>query len=109
MRWYKELNVGESYFIVGFADPKLTVPFVSTYVYIGIGALADGTKDRQCFQDCSSYFSDEGEQFNKPEEQEPDYVVLDEESLDMVTDKAGLIAWLKSLDSTSAASTKEKS
>lgn len=105
MRWYKELNIGAPYFIVGFADRKFAVPFVSTYVYIGIGALDNGTKGRHCFQDPSSYFADQNDLLDVPEKEESGYVVLDEESLDMVTDKEGLIAWLQSPHSTSTAAT----
>lgn len=103
MRWYKELIIGVPYYLVGFADRGLTVPFVSTYVYIGIGALDSATKDRYCFQDPSSYFAELGDKLDSAESEEPDYVVLTEDSLDMVADKEGLIDWLRSPYATPAA------
>jgi hypothetical protein len=94
MRWYNTLVVGEPYFVVGFVDRKLTVPSIGTYFYLGVSTLDAQSEGRHCFQDAHSYLAD-------PEEnEEPSYVALSEESLDMVADKPGLIAWLQSPHST---------
>jgi hypothetical protein len=102
MRWYQTLIVGEPYFVIGFVDRKLTVPSIGTFVYLGIGTLDAGTEGKHCFQDAHSYLA-EPDDYSEPAE--PNYVVLGEESLDMVADKAGLIAWLKSPHSTSETAT----
>lgn len=98
MRWYKELVVGEPYFIVGFVDRGLTTPSIGTYVYLGVGALDAESAGRHCFQDAHSYMAHQDEEPN-----EPGYLALSEESLDMVADKEGLVSWLQSPHSTACA------
>ena len=103
MRWYKELVIGEPYYLVGFVDRKLTAPSIATFVFLGIGAFDSRTEGQYCFQDALSYLARPEDSLDSEESQEPSYIELSAESLDMVTDKAGLIAWLQSPHSTSAA------
>lgn len=94
-----ELIIGKPYFIIGFADCKLTVPSIGSYFYLGIGMLGAESEGKHCFQDASSFLAE------TTENADSNYVVLPEESLDMVTDKSGLIAWLRSLPSTGSGTT----
>lgn len=94
MIWYERLVVGEPYFIVGFVDRKLTVPSIGTFVYMGIGTIGPDSEGKHCFQDAHSFLAD------ADDSNEPSFVALEEASLDMVTDKQGLVRWLQSEHST---------
>ena len=94
MRWFTELLVGAPYFLVGFVDRTFTFPSIGSYVYLGLGTLGEETRGQQCFQDAHSFLAEPAAL------DEPSYVVLPDESLDMVADKQGLIAWLQSPHST---------
>lgn len=96
MRWYTNLIAGAPYFVVGFADRNFTVPSIGTFVYLGVGALPE-CDGKHCFQDAQSFLA------APDEKEEPSYIALSEESLDMIADKEGLIAWLQSPQSTSNA------
>jgi hypothetical protein len=98
MRWCKDLIVGESYFVVGFVDRNLTIPSISTFVYLGYGALGVESAGQYCFQDAQSAITDI-EDAN--EQSEKNYIALAEESLDQIADKLGLINWLQSEHSAS--------
>lgn len=95
MHWYQSLIVGEPYYLVGFADRNLKILSISTFIYMGIGALDAASEGRHCFQDAHSFLAE-------PEEQsEPSYIALAEESLSMIADRPGLIRWIQSEQSTS--------
>jgi hypothetical protein len=100
MRWYQTLVVGQPYFVTGFVDRKFTVPAIGTFVYLGVGTLGTQTKGLHCFQDART-----SDLADPDDRQEPSYLTLPEEALDMIADGQGLIAWLQSLESAPSSTT----
>jgi len=89
MRWHSTLVIGQPYFIVGFVDEKLTVPSIGSFIYMGAAALDEGAPQRHCFQDAHSYLAPEAEGA------QPNFIALDDDALDMVADRPGLVRWLQ--------------
>lgn len=98
-RWCQELRPTEVYFVLGFVDRWCSAPHIATYVYLGEDIATANAPELHRFQDAQTYF--DGANANA----EPDYLLLQNENLDMIADRAGLIEWLQSVDSTSDAAT----
>jgi hypothetical protein len=89
MRWHSTLVIRQPYFVVGFVDEQLTVPSIGSFIYMGQAAMDDDSPMRHVFQDAHSFLSTD------PDNTPPNYITLDDEALDMVADKAGLVRWLQ--------------
>ena len=89
MRWHSTLVIGQPYFVVGFVDAALTVPSIGSFVYMGMAALDENSPPRHCFQDAHSFLAD------KDAAVPPNFITLDDDALDMVADKPGLVRWLQ--------------
>ena len=88
--WCETLVVGEAYFLVGFTDTALTVPSISTLIYLGVGVLDGGSAGKHCFQTAHSHAS------ALDREAEPTFFAIDDQSISMIADKGGLVRWLQS-------------
>lgn len=89
MRWHSNLVIGQPYFVVGFVDEKLTVPSIGSFIYMGVAALDENSPSRHCFQDAHSFLAGDAEGV------QPNFIALDDDALDMVADKPGLVRWLQ--------------
>ncbi len=88
--WCDALVVGEPCFLIGFTDSALTVPCISTLIYLGVGVLDDESTGKFCFQTASSHAS------ALEREAEPTFFAIDDPSISMIADKRGLVRWLQS-------------
>ncbi len=54
-----ELQTGQAYYRITYADPALTIPSVKALIYIGVNILPDDDADvvMYYFQDTVSYFA----------------------------------------------------
>jgi len=92
----ENLVAGQSYFIMSFYDHGFRTPEIRTVIYIGKNLLKQGKKDEWYFQDADSYI-EYGSFFKLPKEMERVVHVMDEESLSLIRDLAGLIRDLTEL------------
>ncbi len=88
--WCDTLVVGEPYFLVGFTDIALTVPSISTFIYLGVGVLDGESAGKYCFQTADSHPS------AVDREAERTFFTIDDQSISMIADRCGLVRWLQS-------------
>jgi len=88
----KDYIVGEAYFRFYYYNPQMMIPDTDTCVYIGKNIRGDETTDTWYFQDPGSYckedniekFSDDEESVEYFKSLEPEYLLLNENTPDIV-------------------------
>jgi len=100
-----ELKIGHVYFSCAWSNPKHPVPVIRTYVYIGKNLYEDRedkSQDEYIFESPIKFFEkeilnglseNEKEEYEGPEE--ATQMVIPEDSLDIIKDIDGLIAFLE--------------
>lgn len=99
----KDLISGKVYFLLGFYHPKLSIPMIHTYIFIGKNVFRDRedtSKDEWIFQDPESYieygcFLDLSE--NQKKKIEPEIICFNEDTIQSIYDLNELISKLKEL------------
>ena len=88
-----ELALEQTYFMLGYYDRALRIPFVQTYIYLGLNILGKTDADYWFFQEAGSFVS-AGSAVHRTAGVDEDIISVTEDGLSNFVSWSGLIAEL---------------
>lgn len=88
-----ELAVEQTYFLLGYYDRELRIPFIQTYIYLGMNIFGKSDENFWFFQEAGSFVSS-GSAIHRREEGDDDLMSVSSDGLSNFVSWSGLIAEL---------------